>query len=150
MWGSISTNSRILSQNIDVPKYSYPYKDRLGCPNYPKMADEVNTKSTKSLNFYKGNVGGLSPLIRGWWVEISMSQDTQSLLKMQTERGWPDSSTQERSRLICWGFALLSTVGDGRMSISAVFPFEGFIFLYVILTLDAVTHVDLYAQFPSL
>ena len=36
MWGSISTNSRMLNQNIDVPKYSEPSKISLGYPDYPK------------------------------------------------------------------------------------------------------------------
>ena len=55
MLGSISTNSRMLNRNIDVPKYSEPSKFRLGYPNYPQMADEV---STKSANFFfpKSNV----------------------------------------------------------------------------------------------
>ena len=50
MWGSISTNSRMLNRNIDVPKYSEPSKICSGYPNYPKMADEVSTKSAKMFN----------------------------------------------------------------------------------------------------
>ena len=36
MWWSISTNSRMLSRNIDVPKYSEPSNISLGYPNYPQ------------------------------------------------------------------------------------------------------------------
>ena len=49
--GSISTNSRMLNRNIDVPKYSEPSKISLGYPNYPKMADEVGTKLTKMFSW---------------------------------------------------------------------------------------------------
>ena len=41
MWGSISTNSRMLNRNIDVPKYSEPSKISLGTLITPKITQNL-------------------------------------------------------------------------------------------------------------
>ena len=53
MWGSISTNSRMLNRNIDVPKYSDPSKISLRHPNIHKYGfrnfEESQNKSSRTM-----------------------------------------------------------------------------------------------------
>ena len=53
MWGSIFTNSRMLSRNIDVSKYSDPSKISLGHPNLHKYGfrnfEKSHNKSSRTM-----------------------------------------------------------------------------------------------------
>ena len=53
MWGSILTNSRMLSRNINVPKHSDPSKISLGHPNLYKYGfrnfEKLHDKSSRTI-----------------------------------------------------------------------------------------------------